>query len=284
MNTTVKTFIFSAATHFSDATAHALQRLLDSTTSIQRFELRNEMNFVGRLFGPIAQAITNSECVSELKFWWVRFQDQSSIAQLQSILQNKRNLTALCLHYCNFGGGQIHEDIISILSRPESLLRCFEFQSHRPLEEAFPGVQFKNLLQAIEKSKLERFTIGTIRPGELQTLTQSIPSMKLKELEVVFRGDEGEFYRETIRQDLLHAVANNFTLLSVKVKSNRHGSFQQQRQAETGILRQPKQVFGSLGWQSRDGGAAEIVARGLAAGRKSWARFFVSRAAFGTWR
>ena len=53
--------------------------------------------------------------------------------------------------------------------------------------------------------------------------------MKLKELEVSFRNvegsgdedddeEEGEFGRETIRHDLLHAVKNNFSLRSVKGK------------------------------------------------------------------
>ena len=95
---------------------------------------------------------------------------------------------------------------------------------------------FKNLLQAIEKSKLERFQIGSIStPHHLQALTQSIPSMKLKELEVEFYHDEGnelgvglyhdegsddedEFDQEAIRQDLLHAVKNNFSLRAVKAK------------------------------------------------------------------
>ena len=65
-------------------------------------------------------------------------------------------------------------------------------------------------------SKLERFKIGAIHTQQqLQTLTQSIPSMKLKELEVDFWDDhdedELEFVPETIRQELLLAVKNNFS-------------------------------------------------------------------------
>ena len=75
--------------------------------------------------------------------------------------------------------------------RPDSSLRCFEFY-HDDLEQTIPVIQFKNLLQAIEKSKLERFQIGSIETlHHLQALTQSIPSMKLKELEVGFYHDEG---------------------------------------------------------------------------------------------
>ena len=158
-NTSVKTFMFSAATHFSDAASHALQRLLDSTTLIRRFELMG-LPCHGDRFRPLARAITDSDSLSELKLYACAFTDGEAEAPFRSILQNKRNLTALCLQYCNFGGGRVHEDIISILSRQDSLLRCFEF--HGSLERAFPGVQFRNLLQAIQRSKLERFQIGTI--------------------------------------------------------------------------------------------------------------------------
>ena len=225
-NTSVKTLIFTpscSGAEVTDATSHALQRLLESTTSIKRFE-----TLAAFCFSPIiAQAITSSECVSELKISQCRFWDRNRFAELQSILRNKQNLSSLCLDYCIFGGAQIYGDITSILLRPGSPLRCFEFNgSCRSLEGAFPGVQFKNLLRAIEKSKLERFHIGSIGTLEqLQALTQSIPSMKLKELEVKFWDDEdsddeyepeGELDREAIRQDLLHAVKNNFSLRAVK--------------------------------------------------------------------
>ena len=190
-NTFLKTFIFSptsaSTNNISDATSHALQRLLESTTSIKRFEFRGASFSDEQLFRPIAQGIINSESVSELKISWVRFQGENSLAPLQSILQNKRHLTALCLHECHFGSGQVHEDIISILLRPDSLLRNFDLQGRSSF--VFPGIQFMNLLRAIEKSKLERFNIGTIdSQQQLQALTQSIPSMKMKELEVKFVG------------------------------------------------------------------------------------------------
>ena len=224
INTSVKTFIWKGYVWddvWTDETGPALQRLLESTTSIQRFELI-ALQFSSDTFRPIAHAITRSESVSELKFEECQFQERNSSAPLQSILQNKHNLTTLCLYDCHFGAGQVHRDsIISILSRPDSPLRCFEFQSRGSLAliGGFPGIHFKNLLRAIEKSKLERFRIGCIgNQQQLQTLTQSIPSMKLKELEVSFRGveEEGEFGPETIRHDLLQAVRNNFSLRSVE--------------------------------------------------------------------
>ena len=74
--------------------------------------------------------------------------------------------------------------------------------------------QLQNLFRAVEKSKLERFKIGQFRSHEqLQTLTQSIPSMRIKELTIVFDSniDEGAAKRE-----VLQAVKNNFSLRSVK--------------------------------------------------------------------
>ena len=159
-NVSLKTFIFSptSAANISDETSHALQHLLESTTSIQKTEWHDVTFSDERLFRPIAQGIISSECVSELKFEDCQFQGQNCIAQLRSILQNKRNLTSLCLYQCRFQGGQVHDAIISALSRPNSRLQCLEFQSSQSdLKTLFPRIPFEALLRAIEKSKLERF-------------------------------------------------------------------------------------------------------------------------------
>ena len=230
INTSVKTFIFTFPIflNISDATSHAIQQLLESTTSIQRFELQHQRFRGESLFRPVAQGIIKSECVSELKLSDCEFEDRESFAQqLQSILQNKQNLKTLCLDFCDFGRGQVHGDIISMLSRPDSLLRCFEFQStpsHGSLETVFPRIPFEALLRAIEKSKLERFSIGRIEtPHQLQTLMQSIPLMRIRELEVSFWG---QILRENAnpRQNLLLAIKNNFSLRSVKAKMLNEGS------------------------------------------------------------
>jgi len=114
LNAAVKTLIFFPASTIVNnmntwgAVPHALQELLVSTSSIQRFER-------GDTFRPLAQAITNSECISELNFSNCIFHDQSSVAQFRSILENKRNLTSLCLLSCRFDGGHIHENTVSSL-------------------------------------------------------------------------------------------------------------------------------------------------------------------------
>ena len=81
----------------------------------------------------------------------------------------------------------------------------------------FPRIPFKTCFEAIQKSKLlERFSIGSIETHhQLQTLTQSIPSMRIRELDVAF---DGQILRENAnpRQNLLLAIKNNFSLRSVK--------------------------------------------------------------------
>ena len=225
LHTAVKTLNFSPTNfYFSAEMSLAMQRLLDSTTLIQRFEWEEFTFSDEQLFRPIAQGIINNESVSELEFLQVRFLGRSSLAQLQSILQNKRNLTSLCMRSCRFVGGQVHEAIISFLSRPGSPLRCFKFRSFSFLEGEFPGIQFENLLQAIQKSKLlERFSIGRIEtPHQLQTLTQSIPTMRIRELYIAF-GEQ--ILRHTVnpRQNLLLAIKNNFSLRSVKAITETRG-------------------------------------------------------------
>jgi len=216
----LKTFHWTMGS--SDAQSDATQRLLGSTTSIQAF------GFDGHGLDPlseeIAQAITNS-AITELTFDGMQFYDnRNSTAHLGSILLNKRNLTSLAFISCDFvgSGRQIHEDMISMLLQPNSLLRCFDIFVDGP------DFQFGALIRAVEKSKLERFKFdGSIETlQELRTnwqaLTECIPTMKLKELDVCIDESipavEDEFDRETFLQDLLRAVENNFSLRSVKAK------------------------------------------------------------------
>ena len=214
-NVSLKTLIFRSM--YSDSTPHALQHLLASTTSIQRLEWHEFAFTDERLTGSLAQAITSSESVSELAFFdWCQGFGRNTCAQLQSILRNKRNLSALCLDSFLIGAEeQVHEDIVSALLRPDSRLQCLELNNSVRVDAIIPNTYFATFLGAIEKSKLERFQIGSIvTPHQLQTLTQSIPSMKVKELEIRLTPS----FAEALKQDLLRAVENNFTLRSVKGK------------------------------------------------------------------
>jgi len=225
-NTSVKDFTFSCSGYgqnFSDVASHALHQLLDASTSIQSLTLQG-MHFSGDMLHSVAQSLIQSQIICELMFSNCNFHSENSTAQFRSVLQNKQNLTALSVHAChfNFNERQVAGDIILTLSRPGSLLRCFALHIPGSVEDLFPGLQFENLLRSIQKSKLERVSIGEIMTlQQLQTLTQSIPSMKLKELEVEFIGveeQEGDFDRESIKQHLLSAVKNNFSLRSVKAE------------------------------------------------------------------
>ena len=277
-NTSVKTFTFSSPS--SDGALRALHQLLDSTTSIQRFELY-DMSFVrDDAFRPISQAITSSESVSELKFVDCLFNSENSTSQFRSVLHNKRNLTTLCLRSCNFVG-EVYEDMVSLVSRRDSLLRCFEFQNHWSFESVLPIIQFKNLLRAIEKSKLGRFKIGTIRTQQqLQTLTQSIPSMKLTEL--VIRYDGGGV--ENVEEELLQAVKNNFTLLSVKGETyDGIDLFNQSEQQRLAFYANRNESLDQWVDKPETVEQRKVWPEALASGGKSWTRRFVSRVAFGTW-
>ena len=171
---------------FSDATTRAIQQLLESTTSIQEFELVLA-SFGGDEFHPFAQSLIHSRSVSALTFDHCEFRDEESTGLFRSVLRNKQNLTGLCLRHCNFMGDQVHQTVISALLRPNSPLRSFELQGLSLGTTRLSNGQFQNLLRAVEKSKLERFVIGGIQSNQqFLSLADSIPLMQVKELKVVF--------------------------------------------------------------------------------------------------
>ena len=212
-NISLKKLFISSVGNFSTATAQAIQQLFESTTSIQTTDLAS--SFKGEEFCLVAQGIISSRSLSELKLSHCQFMDEQSAALFRDILQNKRNLTSLCLDNCKFTGGDVHATVISSLSRPDSPLRSFELME-RSLGDALPNSQFRNLLRAVQKSKLERFSIGTIQSQEqLRTLTESIPKMRIKELQVVISNAVDQ---EDTKPLLLLAIKNNFSLQSVDGK------------------------------------------------------------------
>ena len=214
-NTSLETLVFGH--HFSDATAEAMQQLLESTRSIRTVGLR-DMIFGTDKFRTLAQTLTQSSVVCGLKFLKCDFGDEEAATLFRNILLEKRNLTDLSLDQCSFirfqGGGQVHEAIVSTLSRRDSPLRSFELKERSlSFRDALPNPQFQNLLGAVEKSKLEHFAIGSIQSHEqLRNLTDSIPKMRIKELQVEFSSPRVE---ENDKQLLLLAVKNNFSLRSV---------------------------------------------------------------------
>ena len=193
----------------SDATSHAMHQLLESSTSIMQFHL--EQVFIrGETLRPIAQGLIQSQSVCELNFSLCLFRETAAV--FRSILQEKRNLVSLRLDHCVFQFFQVLDAIISSLSQQDSPLRNLVIEDSM-LGNTFPNIQFENLLRSVEKSRLERFTIGQILSHhQLQTLTQHIPSLRIKELEVQFAT---YFDRETAKEGILQALQSNFSLRSV---------------------------------------------------------------------
>ena len=116
-------FLKSLAIRGPDATSHATHQLLESTTSIARFELISVIFSSGEMFRPVAQSILRSASVSALNFRLCIFRDEECTPIFQSILQEKRNLATLHLDRCMLRGRQVHDAIISSLSQPDSPLR-----------------------------------------------------------------------------------------------------------------------------------------------------------------
>ena len=217
-NVSLKTLVIGGNATISGVKSSAIQQLLESTSSIQTFALLSS-SFAGDEFRPVAQGIMNSRSVSKLTMLYCQLRDEESTAIFRSILQEKRNLTSLRLCNCSFGGELFDTIISNTLSRPDSALRTLEFESFL----TFTVGQLQNLFRAVEKSKLERFKIGHFRShDQFQALTESIPSMRIKELIIVFTIliDEGNAKRE-----VLQAVKNNFSLRSVESRHDQRDLF-----------------------------------------------------------
>jgi len=215
-STTLKTLHIStglSTRRITGAVSSAIQQLLESTTTIARFEIGMEISASSRmnLPGPIAQGIIRSTSVSELKLLGFQFVEEESAAHFRNIINNKPNLTSLCLHSC-VGGPIFREAVTSALGRPSSLLQCFEFLGHDCLT-TYPDGQLEALLQVIKKSNmLERFAIGEIgSQQQMVLLTRGIPSMRVKELDICI----GESLGRNVKESVLEAVKNNFSLRSV---------------------------------------------------------------------
>ena len=214
-NTSVSSLLIGGLS-FPDATAGAIQQLLQSTVSIETFGLCGTNFNNGDMFPSIAQQLIQSPIVCVLQFLYCHFRDEESAALFRGILQNKQNLTWLCLDHCTFSGGLVPANIVSVLLQQDPPLRNFELKE-RILGDALPNSRFQKLLQAVERSKLEQFLIGVIETQQqLRTLTDSIPLMRIKALCVVIDINFGE---ENYKQLFLQAAKNNFSLRFIKGNS-----------------------------------------------------------------
>ena len=242
---------------FQEAYSSEIQQLLESTTSITRFEVQSA-TLSESMFRPLAQAIINSESVLELKWWECRFHDEGTTALFQNILQNKRNLTSLCLEDCNFLEiGEFQETLFAALMRPDSPLRCFEFTKN----DLEPPERFGALLRAVEQSKLERFTIrDCLSQPQLKMLAQSIPSMSIKELQVEVAPSPNNQFDNLIRaveksklesfkvgvigsQQQLRALTQSIPLMRIKELHIEFGTPVDEENAKREVLHGCKEQF-----------------------------------------
>ena len=209
----------------SDEVSSAIRLLLESTATIRRFDFRRTGGFRGALLRPVAQGIISNATVSELKIVSRFGADEESVALIRDILRNKRNLTSLSLtiYRCpDVLAVGVLDNVIPTLLRADSPLRCFEFELGNHFD-------FEPLFRAVEASKLERFLIGNMRTRQqLQLLTSSIPKLKARELEVWLDIDDDD--EDNVKQELLQAAKNNYSLRSFEV-----GWFR--------IGRDPREVF-----------------------------------------
>jgi Ran GTPase-activating protein (RanGAP) involved in mRNA processing and transport len=147
------------------AVSLAVESLLEFTTTLQKFEL-SLTNVEADAFHPIARSLIKSKSVTDVEFGDCYFNAQNDMLMLKGILESKANLQALTLHQCSVGWSE-NELGAAIISRlqPHSLLRSLDLYHYLFLHNyGFATAQeFNGLLAAIERSPLERFSIGTIR-------------------------------------------------------------------------------------------------------------------------
>ena len=201
----------------SESVGLALQRLAEATTSIRCFELDTLITYEdnNERWHHICQGLLNSRVVTDIKFKVCAFLE---LNQLKNLLQSKENLRSLSIINCFFGiSQQIQEMLVECLQRESSPLRCLELDVNSTSETYFlRRDSFNTFLHAVTKSKLERFLVGVISSQqELESLTNIIPAMKVKDFEVTV---VSSLNNRTTKDALLEAVQNNFCLRTVTGK------------------------------------------------------------------
>jgi hypothetical protein len=190
----------------------ALSRLLESTETLQRFELCVCHQLEADALRPIVQGLIRSKSVTDVSFIGCHFQEKEDVLILNSIFQSKANLHSLAFKSCHFKHSvrQFHAALFSLL-QPHSLLRSFELCSWHDFYGFKKTQDFDRLYRAVETSPLERFSIGRIASRKkCQALIASIPKMQVRTLEFNFHHD-----LQHMKGHFLHAVKRNASLRTV---------------------------------------------------------------------
>jgi len=196
-----------------ESSAVAVKNLLESTNSIQSFELEygfdaDDSSFH---FGNIAQGLINSRNVTEVIFRDSEFgRSEETMRHFNDILRSKTNLHSLAIFQCDFGQGVfVPDSLVAYLLKPSSPLKKLELVSI-PL---WTAPKLRQLLHAVERSTLEHLFIGGLARTDLGILQRSIPAFKLKHLVLKFRW--AWLVEPAEKQALIQAVKRNFNLRSV---------------------------------------------------------------------
>jgi hypothetical protein len=177
-NSHIRTVVIRGPTP-SLVTSNAVRRFLESTTTIEGFELVGCRHDEETIL-PISQGLINSESITDIKFVGCYYKEGSTIL-FKSVLVSKSKIRSLAIVNCNVRAGQLTAPVFTNLLGPDSSLRSFEL---RDIDLNAFGCTV-SLTTAVEKSQLEHVCIKTIETQDIcQALINSIPKMQVKLLEV----------------------------------------------------------------------------------------------------
>ena len=210
-NQTVRILKITLRQHYTIQLSVAIQQLLESTSSIQAFELKG--HFSTQTLRPIAEGLTNSRTVVETAFRGCNFRDAGSVRLLSNLIRSKRNLCSLTLFGCGYGFIEEHDAVHSALTaallRSNSSLRFLSLDGS--LLRWWSITNFRALLGAAKKSQLEEFSIGGMSHFEqhCQALVEILPVLKITKFSFCNQNAPNE--------PLLQALQQNFSLRSASI-------------------------------------------------------------------
>jgi len=193
---------------------HAIQHLLDSSSTIEHFHFKGGHGRA-HLFAQVLSALTDSASVQDVSFSSSKISGPAREVAFCNMLTRKTNLRSLAI--TDFSEFVDCTDacvgaIISCMTRPHTSLRKLELDFGIFGNFVQPPIAFVRLLHAISRSKLEHLRIRVVHARQdFELLLSALPNFKLKELELVII-----YNGPNMKQDLLEALKNNYSLRSVK--------------------------------------------------------------------
>lgn len=199
----------------SQASSLAIQRILESTSTLERFEL-SFSEYEEEAFRPIAEGLINNKSITSVKLDECSFDDVASALLFKSNLHSL-SISSVYLH----GGRQPPSMLFTNLLHPASSLRSLDLScEHFHYFGCTTSEKFVAFMKAVERSQLERFRLGRIPSPEMfHALILSIPKMQARSLDL-----DLSYGLEHLKPDLIQAVKKNASLRTV-VANLYHGDF-----------------------------------------------------------